>query len=83
MKELCEECKIWDMRQTHPYRPQHRLTCSKASIYDFKCWLEIEKERNSSLTKQLKIQTENAARWEGKYRIIKHENNKLRKKNDT
>ena len=47
---------------------------------DFKCWLKSQDERIISFQKQLKIQLDSAARWEGKYRIVKHENNELRKK---
>lgn len=75
-KPPCKECGSYDNERHHPY-------CSKASdeqkirgyLDYYEAWLRENAERNKMYTRLSKDITF----WQGKYRIVKHENNKLRK----
>lgn len=76
----CAECHQWDMRRTHPYRPEHKAKCSKATVHDLRYWYNSIREDITSWSKWRMEALESVKRWEAKYRTVKHENNQLRKK---
>jgi hypothetical protein len=76
-KPPCEECGSYDSENHHP-------KCGKKSdeekIREFSYYYEVWLDTNDQLIKLIKKRAEEITFWQGKYRMVKHENNKLRRK---
>ena len=72
MDKYCKEC--------FASAPRHSSTCSKASEDQVRSSIKFYKRRNIELENWLNQANNRAMMWEGKFRIVKHENNKLRSK---
>lgn len=80
MKKICPECFSFDVADQCPDTPRHTWKCSQATKDDFVAWIKLEKKEVRNCHKRFHDQIARAVAWEGKYRIVKHENNQLRKK---
>ena len=62
------------------YGGHHHWKCGKATTNDLRQVIKYLEEKNKSTSEYTQKAHERAILWEGKYRIVCHENNKLRKK---
>lgn len=72
--KTCPEC---DYGSTH--KPAHAARCSRATVDDLRNWFNDSQWWNELYKERITQFRLAAERWEGKFRVVKHENNMLRK----
>jgi hypothetical protein len=68
----CGECGL--------YEPDHRLTCGMQTIEQRAARAVILQQQTQSRLRRIMALEGSVTFWQGKYSIVKHENNKLRRK---
>lgn len=78
----CPECEA--LNGHHPLCNRMDCETAKSELRRYyQCWLEIENKRRQSLVEaeeKVRRFKDHATLWQGKYQIVKHENNVLRRK---
>lgn len=75
----CNHCDHCDLGWTNSL---HSLECPKLTLSEAIAHATRANSRDRTVTEWWRKQIQLAQHWEGKYRIVKHENNQLRKKLD-
>jgi len=74
----CPECRYG----THnPPHHRHAPTCSLINLETARHYAQQAEERIDKESKRASAAWRNAHLWEGKFHVLRHENNKLRKEN--
>ncbi len=72
----CPECG----RHSELINFRHLKNCSLIDLDSAKFYLKFVHEQQKRYLDRISRFAKEAQKWEGKYRIVKHENNQLRKK---
>jgi endogenous inhibitor of DNA gyrase (YacG/DUF329 family) len=73
----CPECRT---RQKWNGTLSHSPTCSRIDLETARWYASKSEERIDKARKHAQAFAEHAQRWEGKFRVVCHENNQLRRK---